>query len=716
MVLFFAFLACICLLNSPLGRATVFGNFTPITINDNAAATPYPSVITVSGLNGSVTRVRVTLTGFSHEYPEDVDVLLVGPQGQKVMLMSDAGDNGVTGSAVSDLTLVFDDSAANPPAEFAKLESGTYKPSDYEGFGDDIFPANAPAGPYSPTLAAFNSSNPNGVWNLYIRDDFQDAAGSVSGGWMLDITTSGGTFSNLSVSQQSPAQVLANANLFYNLTVTNSGPDTAPTAFFTDTIPANTVFQSLSIPSGWTCQTPAPGASGTITCNKSGLASNSSANFSVGVTVKAATPPETLITNQPSVSASNNDPDLSNNSSRLDSVVVSNQTFTASAAIAIPDNTIAASYPATLTVGGLSGNIIGLKVRLLRLSHAFPEDLDILLVGPQGQKVLLMSDAGDNGLTNSSVSNLVLVFDDSAATLPATQRLTSGVYKPSNYTGVGNDMFPGPAPAGPYSATLSAFSGTNPNGVWSLYIRDDSTGGSGQLALGWSLDIFSSDCATPFVVTLATDTGSCGTLSKAITEANRASGSVTISFSNISSLNLTNPLPLISNVNGQPVTVDGTCQFQLNGRGQPGLTMQPATGVVINSGLQLGNNVVVKGLAFYGFSGFAVDIFGANNRLSCNWLGRPDSQTGTPNGGGLRLAVGSANTTLGESGQTFSGNLIAGNNGVGWQLNSTTGNKSYYTWLGLDKNGNALPNAVPGLTLAPGAVILFLQGNRLKVS
>jgi hypothetical protein len=76
--------------------AATFSNNNSITINDAevqaecneegepnetpGTASPYPSEITVSGL-GSVSDVNVTLTGFLHTWPDEVSVLLVGPQG-----------------------------------------------------------------------------------------------------------------------------------------------------------------------------------------------------------------------------------------------------------------------------------------------------------------------------------------------------------------------------------------------------------------------------------------------------------------------------------------------------------------------------------------------------------------------------------------------------------------------------------------------------------
>ncbi|MFQ3632462.1 hypothetical protein, partial [Roseiflexus sp.] len=54
----------------------------------------------------------------------------------------------------------------------------------------------------------------------------------------------------------------------------------------------------------------------------------------------------------------------------------------------------ATPYPSTIEVSGLSSSIVSVAVRLNRLSHTFPDDLDIVLVGPSGQAIMLMSDAG----------------------------------------------------------------------------------------------------------------------------------------------------------------------------------------------------------------------------------------------------------------------------------------------------------------------------------
>src|SRR5439155_21300095 len=54
-------------------------------------AAPYPSTIVVSNVPGTATNVIVTLNNLSHTYPPDIDILLVGPQTNNLVLMSDSG-------------------------------------------------------------------------------------------------------------------------------------------------------------------------------------------------------------------------------------------------------------------------------------------------------------------------------------------------------------------------------------------------------------------------------------------------------------------------------------------------------------------------------------------------------------------------------------------------------------------------------------------------
>ena len=144
-------------------------NTGPISVSAAAGpATPYPSRITVSGAGQSTTRVTVQLGGVSHQVPVDFDVLLVGPAGQNIMLMSDVGGNANT----TNVTLTFADSAGGTIPAGGPLTSGTFRPSDDDSQAADVaFPAPAPAPSTATALATFNGSNPNGIWSLFVVDD-----------------------------------------------------------------------------------------------------------------------------------------------------------------------------------------------------------------------------------------------------------------------------------------------------------------------------------------------------------------------------------------------------------------------------------------------------------------------------------------------------------------------------------------------------------------
>jgi hypothetical protein len=65
------------------GLATPFCNSNSITINDVAAASPYPSQITVAGLSGAIASVSADLIGLSEGTPQDLSMLIVSPSGAK---------------------------------------------------------------------------------------------------------------------------------------------------------------------------------------------------------------------------------------------------------------------------------------------------------------------------------------------------------------------------------------------------------------------------------------------------------------------------------------------------------------------------------------------------------------------------------------------------------------------------------------------------------
>jgi CSLREA domain-containing protein len=170
----------------------IFGNNTPITITNNTTATPYPSNITVSGVTvNAATKIQVVLSQFSHAYPADVDILLIGPQGQRCMLMSDAAG----GSPVTNVNLTFSSTAATVLPQNTAPATGGYRPANYgdDANGGDLMDTFPSPGPGTLTnqaadLTVFNLTNPNGTWSLYVVDDASPDAGSIANGWLLLVT------------------------------------------------------------------------------------------------------------------------------------------------------------------------------------------------------------------------------------------------------------------------------------------------------------------------------------------------------------------------------------------------------------------------------------------------------------------------------------------------------------------------------------------------
>ncbi len=159
---------------------------------------PYPSTITVTGLNGTITSsgLTVTLTGITHPDLTNLDALLVGPHGQESILFGDIDQT--PDPSVSNYTLSFTDGAFPLGCSVQPTDTATYAPVNCaDSFdinsGTDIFAAPAPQPPYNVGLGAFTGTDPNGVWNLYIVDDYYPQtppeSGTVSGGWSLSITT-----------------------------------------------------------------------------------------------------------------------------------------------------------------------------------------------------------------------------------------------------------------------------------------------------------------------------------------------------------------------------------------------------------------------------------------------------------------------------------------------------------------------------------------------
>lgn len=182
----------------------------------NAAATGgragvYPSTINVSGGPAKIQDITVTLYNLQHLVPNDFNVLLVGPQGQKVLLMRGCGGN----QAISLTTINFNQNAAASLTAGGKILEGTYKPTQ---FGIVQLPSPAPATPYDTSLGVFTGTNANGQWRLFVWDSNNDAAGGAINGWQLSFTGQTQTsFTYQGVLEKNSTPISGDANVRFTL-------------------------------------------------------------------------------------------------------------------------------------------------------------------------------------------------------------------------------------------------------------------------------------------------------------------------------------------------------------------------------------------------------------------------------------------------------------------------------------------------------------------
>jgi len=148
---------------------------------DFGEAAPYPSPLSVTGVDGPITKVTVGFTDFTNtDETDDISAVLQGPGGQAVRLMNGAGGEG----PAFNVDIVFDDDAIGPLP--APLTSAAFKPTDNQPA--DNMPAPAPQIPYAPALSAFDGTEANGEWRLWIEDYVIPGSGSLKS-WSLNVTT-----------------------------------------------------------------------------------------------------------------------------------------------------------------------------------------------------------------------------------------------------------------------------------------------------------------------------------------------------------------------------------------------------------------------------------------------------------------------------------------------------------------------------------------------
>jgi subtilisin-like proprotein convertase family protein len=457
------------------------GTLPAVTYGSGNIAVPIPDVATVEipidvPDEGAIADVNVRVR-LNHTFDGDLVLQLVAPDGTVVNLANNrggAGDNyGAGANDCSGTPAVFDDAAGTAISAGIAPFAGSFRPET--------------------PLSALNGKSFHGTWKLRVRDTAALDVGTV-GCVQLEIVQQlyfcCGVPGTPIVAAAPPAVVTAES-----VAPGNGAPD--PDETVTMSFPLRNVGTGIT---GDLVATLLPGGGVNAPSGPRSYGSFSPADPPVAreFTFVASGTCGGFITATFHLQDGLADLGTVTFSIRLGTLAVSSASFANPGAVAILDTpriggiAPGSPYPSNIAVSGITGTVTKVTATLRNMSHTFPGDIDILLVGPGGQKMILMSDAGGS----DDINNVTLTFDDAAAAALPSSLIVSGTFRPTN-SGTG-DTFPAPAPAGPYGAALSAFNGVSPNGTWSLYVVDDAGIDAGNIAGGWSLTITTADPVCEF--------------------------------------------------------------------------------------------------------------------------------------------------------------------------------------------------------------------------
>jgi subtilisin-like proprotein convertase family protein len=518
-----------------------------ISIPSSGTATPYPSTIAVSGLPTSGVSVRsVTLNGFSHTFPDDVDIVLRSPSGVNVILMSDVGG----GSAVTNANYTFRDGAASLMADAALNASGTYRPTNYVTPDNFVAPGPGSLTQATPLLSSF-TGDVNGTWSLYVVDDLGGDLGTITN-FSIEFASAvplGGGFTfawtpatGLNNTATNPVAASPAVSTVYSVTVTNAAgcTGTATVPITVNTRPAITNqplpvdacvgstanFNVSATGTGVTYQwqlstdncatyTNIVGATASTLSLANVTAAQNNNSYRCIVSGTCPTPVNSncvkltvnalpTVTVTPDVTCGGiqgiNGVLLTTGGQASPPPIPGTRTFTSNTPVSIPDNNVAGAT-SVLNVAGIPANatVTAMSIKF-NLSHTYLGDIVMALKAPNGNVLNLNYYLSATAVAGGGVGYVNTVISSAGTALLSSGSGTyTGTFRPD---AAGFASNPPMAPTGFTTAgtTVGSFANLYSllNGNYTLGIYDGFTGDVGILS-NWSItiDYTVPDPATP---------------------------------------------------------------------------------------------------------------------------------------------------------------------------------------------------------------------------
>jgi uncharacterized repeat protein (TIGR01451 family) len=393
-----------------------------------------------------------------------------------------------------------------------------------------------------------------------------------------------------------PDPVAPSGNLTYTITVDNIGPSNAAGAALSDTLPGGTTFVSLAAPGGWSCTTPAVGATGTVNCSNPSMAVAGEV-FTLVVQVGPGVAPGTVISNTATVTSTTSDPLPGNESATAMATVGAGSADLSITKTAAPEPVTAG---ANLTYTITASNAGPSNASSAALTDVLPTGTTFVSLASPGGWSCTTPAVGATGAVScsnasmaiaSEVFTLVVQVDSGAAggtVLSNTATIASATTDPNpgNESATANSTVSAPAAI---SGTKSAAGNLVPGGsvTYTIVLSNAAVTGQGDNPGDEFVDVL------PAGLTLVSATASSGTAVASI-------GTNTVtwngSIAGNSSVTITIDANIDSNViGGSTITNQGTINFDADGNGSnesTTLTDNPATGTALD-----GTAIVVLGIA-----------------------------------------------------------------------------------------------------------------------
>jgi uncharacterized repeat protein (TIGR01451 family) len=177
---------------------------------------------------------------------------------------------------------------------------------------------------------------------------------------------------DLVISKSGTESASAGDTIAYSIFVFNNGPDNASNVTVSDPLPAGTTFVSIDASEGaFTCNTPAVGSGGTVTCSATTMPVEGTVRFTLSVKTSSSAPSGS-ITNTATITSTTPDPNTADNTSSVSTGIVGSTTASADLSVDSMERAASVSAGSTASFQVVISNKGPSAANHVKLTNAVP--------------------------------------------------------------------------------------------------------------------------------------------------------------------------------------------------------------------------------------------------------------------------------------------------------------------------------------------------------